>query len=264
MGRCASGGLFLNATFIRDQFRINPTPSGIYSDPRVAHGFAPQRHHPKGINVKIGILGTGDVGQSLGKGFIATGHEVKMGSRDAKNPKAIAWSQAAGPKASVGTFAEAADYGEWVVLATLGAANESALKMAGPEKLRGKLVIDTTNPLDFSRGFPPTLSMGTTDSAGEQVQRLLPGAHVVKAFNTVGHTNMFRPTLPGGPPDMFIAGNDEGSKKKIGELLTQFGWGTVDVGGIEASRYLEAMCLVWVLYGSRTQTWDHAFKLLRK
>ena len=213
--------------------------------------------------MKIGILGTGDVGKALGKGFITLGHEVKMGSRDAANEKALAWAREMGPKASAGTFADAAAFGEIVVLATLGEANESALRSAGPEKFRGKVVIDTTNPLDFSSGMPK-LVVPEGGSAGAQVQRLLPDAHVVKAFNTVGNAHMFRPDFPGGPPDMFICGNDEEAKKKVAAILTDFGWGTVDVGGIDASHYLEAMCLVWVLYAIRTKTWNHAFKLLRK
>jgi predicted dinucleotide-binding enzyme len=210
------------------------------------------------------MLGTGDVGRALGKGFVALGHDVKMGSRDAANEKAAAWAREAGPKASVGTFAEAASFGEIVVLATLGVANESVLRMAGPEKLRGKVVIDTTNPLDFGSGMPPKLAVTGNDSAGERVQRLLPDARIVKAFNTVGNTHMFRPSFPGGPPDMFICGNHDDAKQKVGAILRDFGWGVVDLGGIEASRWLEAMCMAWVFYGLRTSSWNHAFKLLRK
>jgi hypothetical protein len=214
--------------------------------------------------MRIGILGTGDVGRALGQGFIALGHEVKMGSRDASNEKALAWAKQGGPKASSGTFADAAAFGEIVVLATLGLANESALRAAGPEKLRGKVLVDTTNPLDLAAGMPPRLAVSGDDSAGERVQRLLPGAHVVKAFNTVGHAHMFRPDFPGGPPDMFICGDDAGAKEKVAALLKDFGWGVVDVGGIGSSRYLEGMCMVWVLHGLATNAWSHAFKLLRK
>ena len=214
--------------------------------------------------MRVGILGTGDVGKALGKGFIALGHDVKMGSRDAKNEKALAWARELGAKASVGTFADAASFGEIVVLATLGVANESALKLAGPEKLRGKVVIDTTNPLEFSAGVPPKLAVTGNDSGGEHVQRLLPDAHVVKAFNTVGNAFMFRPNFPGGPPDMFFCGNNDDAKKKVAAILKDFGWGVVDVGGIESSRYLEAMCMVWVLSGIYTNNWNQAFKLLKK
>jgi predicted dinucleotide-binding enzyme len=214
--------------------------------------------------MKVGILGTGDVGKALGAAFIALGHEVKMGAREATNDKALAFVKEQGARASAGTFAEAARSGEIVVLATLGMANARVLDAVGPEVVRGKVVIDATNPLDFSGGGPPRLGIAGQDSGGEQVQRLLPGAKVVKAFNIVGNAHMFRPDFPGGPPDMFICGNDEGAKKKVVELLTAFGWNSIDLGGIEVSRYLEAMCMVWVLHGVRTGSWNHAFKLLRK
>ena len=216
--------------------------------------------------MRIGILGTGDVGQALGKGFVTLGHEVKMGSRSAANEKALAWAKETGSKASVGTFAAAAQYGEIVILATLGVANESVLSSAGAQNLRGKAVIDATNPLDFSGGVPPKLAVSGYDSAGERVQKLLPEVHVVKAFNAVGQAHMFRPQFPGGPPDMFICGNDGAAKKKVGGILKDFGWGVIDLGGIQSSRYLEAMCLVWVLHALSTNppTWNHAFKMLRK
>jgi len=214
--------------------------------------------------MNVGILGTGDVGKALGRGFVTLGHAVKMGARDGRNEKAVAWAKEAGALASAGTFADAASFGELVVLATLGVANESALTLAGPEKLRGKVVIDATNPLDFGGGMPPTLAVSGNDSAGERVQRLLPDAHVVKAFNTVGNSFMFRPEFPGGPPDMFIAGNDAEAKKKVTAILKDFGWGVVDVGGIESSRYLEAMCMVWVLSAMGTNNWNQSFKMLRK
>jgi predicted dinucleotide-binding enzyme len=214
--------------------------------------------------MKVGVLGTGDVGRVLAQAFVTLGHDVKMGARDAGNAKAAAWAKSAGPQASHGTFAEAARFADVVVLATLGVANESAIRQAGLDSFDGKLVIDTTNPLDFSGGMPPRLAVGHTDSGGEQVQRLLPRAKVVKAFNTVGNAQMFRPQLAGGPPDMFICGDDEGAKHQMGELLAELGWGVADIGGIEGARYLEAMCLVWVLYGIRSNSWSHAFKLLRK
>lgn len=212
----------------------------------------------------VGILGTGDVGRALGRGFATLGHEVKMGSREAKNEKALAWANEVGAKASVGTFADAASFGEVVVLATVGVANESALRMAGLDKLRGKIVVDATNPLDFSAGMPPKLAVSGNDSAGERVQRLLSEAHVVKAFNTVGNAFMFRPDFPGGPPDMFIAGNDDDAKAKVSAILGDFGWGVIDTGGIESSRYLEAMCLVWVVSALKSGNWNQAFKMLRK
>ena len=214
--------------------------------------------------MRVGILGTGAVGKALGKGFVTLGHDVKMGAREANNEKAIAWAKEMGAHASAGTFADAASFGELAVLATLGMANESALKMAGAENFEGKIVIDATNPLDFSGGMPPKLAVSGNDSGGERVQRLLPRAHVVKAFNTVGNAFMFQPRFSGGPPDMFICGNDDDAKRKVAAITQEFGWGVVDVGGIESSCYLEAMCLVWVLSAMGRNDWTQAFKLLTK
>ena len=214
--------------------------------------------------MRVGILGTGDVGRALGKGFIELGHEVTMGSRDPKNEKMAAWVREGGAGASGGSFAEAAEFGELIVLATLGVANAEVIRQAGPERFRGKVIIDATNPLDFSKGMPPTLAVGHSDSGGEQVQRLLPEALVVKAFNTVGHAHMVRPDFPGGPPDMFLCGNDEAAKRKVAGICRDFGWGVIDLGGIESSRYLEPMCMVWVIHGARTGSWNHGFKMLRR
>jgi len=214
--------------------------------------------------MKVGIFGTGDVGRSLGKAFITLGHEVKLGAREPNNAKAVAWAKEQGPKASAGAFAETAEFGEMAVLATLGAANEAVLKAAGPEHLAGKILIDATNPLAFQEGKPPGLAISGNDSGGEQVQRLAPKAQVVKAFNTVGNAFMFRPDFPGGPPDMFFCGNDSAAKQQVGVLLGEFGWNPVDLGGIEVSRHLEGMCIVWVLYGMKQGGWNHAFKMLRK
>jgi len=213
--------------------------------------------------VKVGILGTGDVGRALGTGFVQLGHEVKIGSRDPNNEKAKAWAAKTGSRASVGSFADASRFADVVVLATLGTGTEHALALAEPNSFAGKVVIDATNPLDFSSGAPK-LSVGHTDSRGEQVQRWLPKARVVKAFNTVGHAHMVHPKFPGGPPDMFICGNDAAAKKTVTDLLTVFGWNTIDIGGIEGARLLEPLCILWVAYGLRTNSWDHAFKLLRK
>jgi predicted dinucleotide-binding enzyme len=214
---------------------------------------------------KIGILGTGDVGQALGAGFAAQGHDVKMGSREPQGEKARNWAAKAGARASTGTFADAARFGEVVVVATLWSGTENALKLAGPESLAGKVVLDVTNPLVPGKpGALPSLALGHTDSGGEQVQRWLPGARVVKVFNTVGHAHMVNPRFPGGPPDMFLAGNDEGARKTVAGICAAFGWNPVDLGGIEGARLLEPMCLLWVGYGMRTGTWSHAFKILHK
>jgi hypothetical protein len=214
---------------------------------------------------KIGVLGTGDVGRVLGGGFAARGHEVKLGSRDAANPKAVGWAAQNGAGASAGTFADAAKFGDVIILATLWSGTKNALELAGPESFAGKVVIDTTNPLDFSKGAPPTLSVGTTDSAGEQIQRLLPKAHVVKAFNIIGNPHMVGPSFPDGQPTMFICGDDEGAKKAVTALCAELGWaGTADIGGIAASRYLEPMAMVWISYFFKTGSGNHALALLRK
>jgi predicted dinucleotide-binding enzyme len=212
--------------------------------------------------MKVGVLGSGDVGRVLAAGFIGLGHEVKIGSRDPN--KLSDWVSAAGPHASAGTFEEAARFGDLIVVATLGVATCEAIRLAGGQHFGGKVVIDTTNPLDFSGGMPPRLSVGFDDSLGEQVQRMIPDARVVKAFNTVGNALMVNPQIAGGPPDMFICGDDAQAKDLVSQICKHFGWGVIDIGGIDGARYLEPMCLVWVLHGVRSGGWWHAFKMLHR
>jgi 8-hydroxy-5-deazaflavin:NADPH oxidoreductase len=214
--------------------------------------------------MKIGILGTGDVGRALAGGFAALGHQVKVGTRDPASDTAKALAAKLGPKVEVVTFAAAATFADVAVLATLWSGTESAIRLAGPGHLYGKVVIDATNPLTFAPGAPPALALGHTDSGGEQVQRWLPAARVVKAFNTVGYAHMVKPAFPGGPPDMFICGNDAQAKATVTELLKALGWPAIDVGGIEGARLLEPLCILWVVHGARSGSWDHAFKMLRK
>jgi len=214
--------------------------------------------------MKIGILGTGDVGRTLAGGFAALGHEVKVGTRDPASDKAKALAAKLGRSVGLVSFAEAATFAEVGVLATLWSGTENAIKLAGPGHLYGKVVIDTTNPLRIVPGGPPALVLGHTDSGGEQVQRWLPAARVVKAFNMVGNSHMVKPQFPGGPPDMFICGNDAAAKATVTDLLKSFGWPALDIGGIEGSRLLEPLCILWVIYGVRTGAWNHAFKMLRK
>lgn len=214
--------------------------------------------------MRIGILGTGDVGQALGRGFIKLGYETCMGSREKGNPKAKEWANGCGAKALTGTFSDAAKFGDIVVLATLGLATPEAIKMANPNHFAGKVVLDTTNPLDLSKGMPPRLAGGLGESGGEIHQKLLPKAQVVKVFNTVGNALMFKPKLSSPTvPDMFICGNDTTAKVKVTDICKDFGWNTVDIGGIETSHYLEAMCMVWVLSAIKTNSWMQAFKLLK-
>lgn len=213
--------------------------------------------------MKVGILGSGDVGRALGHGFTELENEVKIGTRDPNQEKLKSWLQKHSQRASIGSFAETAAFGEIVVLATLWGGAENVIKIAGPEKFAGKVVIDVTNPLGFSGGVPPKLAVGHTDSAGERVQRWLPGAKAVKAFNIIGNAYMFRPQFTEGKPDMFICGNEEGAKQQVGKILDDFGWPVIDLGGIEAARFLEPLAMVWITYGFKTNTWKHAFKFLR-
>jgi len=214
--------------------------------------------------MKIGILGTGDVGRALATGFLSRGHDVLMGGREAANPKAREWAASAGARATAGTFADAAAFADAVVLATLWSGTENALRLAKPEALAGKLVMDATNPLIFAANAPPTLALGHTDSGGEQVQRWIPKSRVVKVFNMVGHAEMVDPKFEHGPPDMFYCGNDAAAKRQVAEFLTAFGWRSMDLGGIEGARVLEPLCILWVLYGFKTNSWRHALAMLRK
>jgi predicted dinucleotide-binding enzyme len=216
------------------------------------------------IFMKIGILGSGDVGLKLGDGFISLGHTVKIGTRNTFKENVISWIKKHGQQASAGSFEETASFGEIIMLATLWAGTLDVIKLVNPQNFLQKVVIDVTNPLDFSKGVPPTLVVGHMDSGGETIQRLLPGAKVVKAFNTVGNTHFFHPDFSGGPPTMFICGNDTESKKQVKNILTDFGWETIDMGGIEMSRLLEPLAMLWITYYFKTNNGNHAFKLLRK
>jgi len=214
--------------------------------------------------MKIGMIGSGDVGQSLGLGFASLGHEVMMGSREPGKEGIKAWKAKAGAKASAGTLAEAAAFAEMAVLATHWSGTKNAIRLAGPAQLAGKAVMDVTNPLLFRPKALPALAVSGQDSACEQIQRWLPKSRVVKVFNTVNHAHMFKPSFPGGPPDMFICGDDDAAKKIISEICRDFGWGVIDMGGIEAARLIEPLAMVYILNAIRTENWNCAFKLLKK
>jgi len=215
--------------------------------------------------MKIGILGSGDVGRRLADGFIELGYTAEIGSRNPYQDKITEWmAKQDKTKALSGTFAEAASFGELVVIATLWTGTANAIKMADPRNFANKIVIDVTNPLDFSKGMPPRLAVGYTDSAGETVQRMSPDSKVVKAFNTVGNPHFTHPEFQGGPPTMFICGNDAQAKKAVtDDILTKFGWETIDVGGIESARLLEPLALLWITHYIKTGSGNHAFKLLQ-
>lgn len=213
--------------------------------------------------MKVGILGSGAVGQALGTGFVAKrGDEVKIGSRSPE--KLDDWVAEVGDGASAGSFEDAASFAELAVLATGWSGTESAIGLAGPEHLDGKVVIDVTNPLDFSGDGAPTLAVGHTDSGGEQVQRWLPDSRVVKAFNIVGNAHMVDPDFPDGPPTMFICGDHDGAKDEVTQVCEDFGWPAIDLGGIEAARYLEPLAMLWITHVIRSGRSGYAFKLLHK
>lgn len=212
---------------------------------------------------RIAVLGSGTVGQVLADGFLKHGDAVMRGTRDPA--KLAAWQGAAGPNASVGSFAEAARYGEVVVLAVKGDAAEAVLDLAGAEALAGKLVLDTTNPIAAAPPVNGVLRFFTThdESLMERLQRRVPEARFVKAFSCVGNTLMVDPKLPGGPPTMFICGNDEAAKAEARGILDRFGWDTEDLGMAEAARAIEPLCILWCIPGFRRNSWGHALKLLR-
>jgi predicted dinucleotide-binding enzyme len=212
---------------------------------------------------RVGVLGSGVVGRALARGFADRSHEVMIGSREPQKEELVSWLNEDGTGVQAGTFAETAEHGELLVLAVLGLAVESAIDDAGSERFAGKVVIDVTNPLDFSQGFPPTLGWAHTDSAGEHVQRALPDAKVVKAFNTIGNAYFVEPCFPEGQPTMFIAGDDDEAKAVVTSVLADFGWPPpADVGGIEGSRLLEELAVLWVVIGGKRGAFDHGFRLL--
>jgi predicted dinucleotide-binding enzyme len=215
--------------------------------------------------MKIGIIGSGAVGEALGTGFAELGHTVRIGTR---NPAKLGqWLQQVGDKASIGGFEDAARYGELIVLATKWAdsATENAIGLAGKENFAGKIVIDVTNPLQFDMpGQPPKPALGFPKSGGAQVQSWLPQSKVVKAFNIVTANYMTSAKLKQGTPDLFIAGNDSDAKKVVAGFASNWGWEVTDIGDIDQAYLLEALALLWIRYGMLHNHWKHAFKLLKE
>ena len=212
---------------------------------------------------RIGVLGSGVVGQVLADGFLRHGYEVMRGSREPG--KLAEWKGKAGAKARAGSFAEAAAFGEAVVLAVKGTAAESVLDLCGAAALAGKTVMDTTNPIAEKPPVNGVLSYFTTldESLMERLQKRFPGARFVKVFSIVGNKMMVNPKIPGGPPTMFICGNDAAAKADVKLVLEQFGWETEDLGAAEAARAIEPLCMLWCIPGILRNQWTHAFKLLR-
>jgi 8-hydroxy-5-deazaflavin:NADPH oxidoreductase len=199
--------------------------------------------------MRIGVLGTGTVGRTLASKLVSVGHEVMMGSRQSANEAAVAWAEASGQLADQGNFAEAAGFGELVVNATAGAASVDALVSAEAENLAGKVLLDVANPLDFSAGMPPSLTVCNTDSLAEQIQRAFPEARVVKSLNTVNADVMVDPAVVPGSHTIFVAGNDADAKAVIMGILTELGWpeeDILDLGGIEAARGMEMFLALWL------------------
>jgi 8-hydroxy-5-deazaflavin:NADPH oxidoreductase len=211
--------------------------------------------------MKVGILGSGDVGKNLAAGFLKHGHAAMIGTRSAG--KLADWGKA-NPSGQIGGFDDAAKFAELIVLAVKGSAAKDALVAAGVANLMGKIVIDATNPI---AGAPPVNGVlkfftDLNESLMERLQRDVAGARFVKAFNSVGAAAMVNPQFKSGPPTMFICGNDDEAKKAVAGILTQFGWETADMGKAEAARAIEPLCMLWCIPGFLRNDWVHAFKLL--
>jgi predicted dinucleotide-binding enzyme len=203
--------------------------------------------------MKIGVLGTGMVGDSIASKLVSLDHDVMMGSRSAQSEAVQNWVKKTGAKAKAGTFAETASFGEMLFNCTKGMVSLDALRLAGANNMRGKVLVDVANPLDFSKGMPPSLSVCNTDSLGEQIQREFPDVKVVKTLNTVNCNVMVNPALVRGKHSVFLSGNDAGAKATVRQVLTEwFGWqDVIDLGDITTARGTEQLLPVWVrIYGA--------------
>ena len=217
--------------------------------------------------MNIAVLGTGMVGNTIGSALLRLGHHVKMGSRTKGNEKALAWVAAQGDRASEGTFADAADFGEVIFVCTKGEGTLDALQTAGATRLRGKVVVDISNPLDFSNGMPPSLFVSNTDSLGEQIQRAFPEARVVKTLNMVNCEVMVNAAKSSATDKgtMFVSGNDPEAKQLVvKQFLAPWGWDDViDLGDITTARGTEMLLPVWVRTWVATKNGYFAFKVVR-
>ncbi len=211
---------------------------------------------------KIGIIGSGVVAKTLGEGFLKHGYQVMLGTRNAN--KLAEWLNTEGGGANAGTFSEAAAFGDIVILAVKGIVAKSALDLAGVENLKGKTVIDATNPIADAAPVNGVLKYFTemNHSLMEQLQAAFPEARFVKAFNSVGSAFMVNPSFE-SKPTMFICGNNKEAKSEVKEILTQFGWETADFGMVESAGAIEALCMLWCIPGIAKNEWSHAFKLLK-
>jgi predicted dinucleotide-binding enzyme len=214
--------------------------------------------------MKIGIIGSGTVGQVLAKAFTAEGYSVILGTRNTSKEDVLKFNKDSG--IAVADFENTAANSELIVLCTKGSAAEEALKLAGIANLSGKVIIDTTNPIAPAPPVNGALKYFTSmnESLMEQSQKLVPEAKFVKAFNSVGNAVMYKPQYADGKPTMFICGNDDAAKKTVTEILTSFGWETEDLGKAELAGSIEALCILWCAKGFNNNMWNHAFKLLKK
>jgi predicted dinucleotide-binding enzyme len=212
---------------------------------------------------RVGVIGSGTVGETLANGFLKHGYEVMRGSRDPG--KLSDWKQGAGAHAKAGTFKEAAAFGELVVFAVKGTAAEDALSLCGAENLSGKVVLDTTNPIADAAPIGGVLTSFADPNLSlmEKLQKQAPAAKFVKAFSSVGAARMVNPEFKSGVPTMFICGNDKGAKNTAREVLSSFGWETADMGEAQSARAIEPLSMLWCILGFRENSWTHAFKLLK-
>ena len=214
--------------------------------------------------MKIGILGSGEVGQTLASAFLNEGHNVMLGTRNVSKEQVVSWKNK-NVKGQVGSFGDTGKFGELLILAAKGNSIEDVIKQAGISNFRNKVVIDATNPIADAPPQNGVLKFFTNldESLMERIQKLVPDGKVVKAFNIIGSAFMYKPKFPGGTPTMFICGNDEGAKKTVTEILTKFGWETVDMGKAESARAIEPLSILWCIPGILRNEWTHAFKLLK-
>ena len=215
--------------------------------------------------MKVGIIGSGNVGRVLATGFLKEGHQVMLGTRNISKDDVVKWKKE-NTNGLLGSFQETAQFGEVIVLAVSGLVTEDAINLAGKEHFSNKVIIDTTNPI---AAVPPengVIRYFTTleESLMEKIQKILPDAKVVKAFSCVGNAFMYKPNFNGSIPTMFICGNDDAAKKTVTDILTSFGWETEDMGKVEAARAIEPLCILWCIPGFIRNQWTHAFKLLKK
>lgn len=226
--------------------------------------------------MKIGILGTGVVGQTIAEKISQLGHQVMIGTRDKQNTLAKTNKDSFGrppfsewfknnPQIMFGTLSEAASFGEFLVNATSGVGSIEALKLAGEQNLTNKILLDISNPLDFSKGMPPTLTICNTDSLGEQIQQAFPNTKVVKSLNTLNAYLMVKPSLLPGSTNIFLNGNDAGAKAEVKNLLISFGWNDkdiIDMGDISTARGTEQLLPIWVRLWGALQTPMFNFKIV--